>query len=500
MKKRESQGNETLQILAVTTGIEAPHSIISNLRSKLPKSSRLIEVGKRNTDADMSGLFRMKCRRGEFKKFLKSSEQSKSSFNLLSKDKLQERKIMALDHLQRRSEGFAWSHHNLRGITDSDHYYQLVLEYFSLFLKQEKINFVLFFQFPHLFYDTLIYQIAESEGIEKLILTHSIFPARFFSLRQIEDHGCLPQESTKLDESPLKIDSDARQDWDYMAGIKQYRGEAGKLCWVGIFSLLLYLILAERSNFRPKEIIKSIGRMARISSSLPKWRYPFRRYFHTSHFRYYEALIKFEDSQIDLNQKFIYFALQLQPELTTSTLGGIYSDQILAIERLSSIIPNDCLIYVKENPKQRGIMRGVSFFERLNQIPKVRFLPSYADTHKCTDMSVFVATITGTVGWEAVCRGKNVLVFGKPWYLSLPGVFRFVDGVTYEQLSQNTIDHKLLEKRAGQIFARTHLGVVAQDIELESASVEQLNKNAELVSDTILGLLQNRIDTSFSRT
>ena len=38
----------------------------------------------------------------------------------------------------------------------------------------------------------------------------------------------------------------------------------------------------------------------------------------------------------------------MQPEMTTASLGGKFSDQLLAIEQLAMIVPNECSIYVKE--------------------------------------------------------------------------------------------------------------------------------------------------------
>ena len=125
--------------------------------------------------------------------------------------------------------------------------------------------------------------------------------------------------------------------------------------------------------------------------------------------------------------------------MSTSTLGGNYSDQLLAIEHLSSILPDDSWIYVKENPKQTGAMRGPKFFDRLDRIPNLEFLPSYANTHDLIDNSDFVATVTGTVGWEAIRKGKNVLVFGMPWYRNLPGAIQFHQGITYGMI----LDYKI---------------------------------------------------------
>ena len=46
----------------------------------------------------------------------------------------------------------------------------------------------------------------------------------------------------------------------------------------------------------------------------------------------------------DKKRKYVYFPLHVQPEMTTDTLGGIYEDQLLALERLDRILPDDWCI------------------------------------------------------------------------------------------------------------------------------------------------------------
>ncbi|MEZ6093038.1 MAG: hypothetical protein R3C03_02200 [Pirellulaceae bacterium] len=138
--------------------------------------------------------------------------------------------------------------------------------------------------------------------------------------------------------------------------------------------------------------------------------------------RHRMELVKTISKNVDLERPFVYFPLHLQPELTTSALGDEYRDQVLAIERLSRWVPADTLIYLKENPKQTHRWREPPFYERIRTLKNVRLLPTETNTYQLIEKSHFIATITGTVGWEATSGGKPVVVFGRPWYLQLRGV------------------------------------------------------------------------------
>ncbi len=139
----------------------------------------------------------------------------------------------------------------------------------------------------------------------------------------------------------------------------------------------------------------------------------------------------------DFSKTFIYVPLSFQPERTSSPQGGVFVDQLLMLETLSASVPKDFLIYVKEHPAQ-WLHRGPDFFsyryrgyyEAIAKLKQVKLLPLNTDTYTLMNHSKAVATVTGTAGFEALFRGKPVLVFGYPWYQHAPGLFSVESVVT----------------------------------------------------------------------
>ena len=472
--------------------------ILKQVQSQLPDSSKLLVVGNKH-DIGLTNLVRMERRVGTIEKLLKSDKYSGSAFELTSSRKHKISLMTGLDHLERKSKDFVWRHHKLSSTSDSEHYYHTVVDLLANYLVEQEINLVLFFEIPHLFSDTLCYQIAKSKGIETLIISPSNFPDRFYSLRTIEDFGLIGEVVDSHSVAPYKINPDEVPEWTYMMEIKQYRGELGNLNWRGILMLIVHLLAVDPSKLlRIDLLFQIVNRMRKVSSALPKWRYPFKEYFAIRHLDYFESLLEFEDADIDLDCKFVYFPLHLQPEMTTSAIGNEYSDQLFAIEKLNRLLTDDYSIFVKENPKQGGQMRGPQFFRRLNRIGKVRLLPSYASTHELIEKSQFVATITGTVGWEAICKGKNVLVFGTPWYRDLTGVISFREDLTLEEISNYEINHESLEYQVGRLMSRTHAGNITPLKRRHSSGGYDLESNAELVANQIVQLIEHRTEATFA--
>jgi hypothetical protein len=132
----------------------------------------------------------------------------------------------------------------------------------------------------------------------------------------------------------------------------------------------------------------------------------------------------------DFNKSFIYFAAPYQPESTTCPNGGVYSNVLLALDVLASSIPEDWIIYYKENPAtfmgggKGALARNEQFYKRLNAYKNVEIISVDVDTYQLIDESKAVASITGTACWESVVRGVPAIFFGNCWYQGCKSLFR----------------------------------------------------------------------------
>ncbi len=309
----------------------------------------------------------------------------------------------------------------------------MYLRYFYADLKATKPDMLLFGNFPHFGVDYILYLCAIELNIEIRITFQTLFPNRFFSVSSFEEFDKL-DNSLSHSTNAIAVKQGFEKELFYMKKAKQKYG----LCYTKMLADFV------RKLFNRRQPLTFSGIMVKFSEC---------RIFT----KLYPRAIK---NDIDISAKYIYFPMQLQPELTTSALGGIYVDQLLALEQLSSILPDGWKIYVKENPKQTPRQRREFFFKRLKAIPNVEYLSSKINTHHLIEHSQLVSVVTGTAGWEAISGGKHVLVFGKAWYASLPGVYKYRDDIDIKKISSISINHSDLEVKLNKLLDNAYEGVV----------------------------------------
>ncbi len=299
-------------------------------------------------------------------------------------------------------------------------------------------------------------------GIKTLMCCPALFPDRFYFTYELEDFSTFDLNPVMTEPELISIPRRHEKDLFYMQNVKQY-------------------------DYPLKSLLRDI----RIQKGIAWFTYMQAR-------KYKRAIRRRTRHDIELSRPYIYFPLHYQPEMTTTGMGGMYVDQMLAIERIARIMPPDWYIYVKENPIQSFEFRGDWFFERMRAIPNLRMLPREMNTHLLTKHSKLVATITGTAGWEAVTGGKPVVIFGRAWYGGVDGVFRYREDLDLEQVARYEIDHGKMEKSVSHLVSKTGVGIV--DGHFLEISKDKNNFDPKQNVITVAQSFEKLLPTKISRT
>jgi hypothetical protein len=164
-------------------------------------------------------------------------------------------------------------------------------------------------------------------------------------------------------------------------------------------------------------------------------------------------------------ERFVFYPLHDQPEMTTSVLGPFFLNQIALVENIAKSLPVDHLLYVKEHMASIG-RRPLDYYRRLRAVKNLRLITPYWDSHDLIKRSSAVAVISGTAGWEALLYGKPVLTFGEVFYNAFDEVYRVASaGPSLPYVIRDAVcDHRpgpdLLVKYVASVLEGTYEGEV----------------------------------------
>ena len=305
--------------------------------------------------------------------------------------------------------------------------------FFLEIIQSHKIELVIFQNFPHESFDYVAYLLAKYHGINVIMTHQSRIDNRFWITDDLESFGqfdCLPDVS-----SYQEVEYKIPEYWfDVPAETKRP-------------SYGLWNVICDSLRTPMKLPVNLI------------------RHYHD---RTYQSALASLPVVSDYNRDYVFVPLHLQPELTTSALGGVhgrYSDQIQVLEQLRRRVPSDIMLIIKENPKQTFLDRGGLFFKRLRAIENVRIADGSLTSRELIANALGIATITGTAGWEAICLGKPCLVFGNAWFQSLPNATKFTDSFIFEEwLASGGADLDVINEQLALLLMKTGVGVVDPDL------------------------------------
>lgn len=305
--------------------------------------------------------------------------------------------------------------------------------FFLEIIQSHKIELIIFQNCPHESFDYVAYLLAKYHGIMVIMTHQSRIDNRFWITDDLESFG----------------------QFDYLPDISAYQEVE--------YKIPEYWFDVPAETKRP-----SYGLWNVVCDSLrAPMKFPVNliRYYHD---RNYQSALTSLPVVNDYGCDYLYIPLHLQPELTTSALGGFhgrYSDQIQVLEQLRRRVPRNIMFIIKENPKQTFLDRGGLFFKRLRAIENLRIADGSLTSRELIENALGVATITGTAGWEAICLGKPCLVFGNAWFQSLPNATKFTDSFIFEEwLSSGGADLEAINEQLALLLMKAGVGIVDPDL------------------------------------
>jgi hypothetical protein len=366
-------------------------------------------------------------------------------------DNLMKERYVILDMLYRKTD-WGTDRYNSASFHELSNRIWLYFEYAFNFIIKNRITLLLYWNLPHMGWNYIPFKVAEALDVKTLFLDQSKFTNKFFHYFDFYDHGTFKTSKILNHKTEYTIEKRVEKEWFYMKknyGIKKKYSIKKLLNPEKYGKRIAYAI--EKNDYL--RLFRELCSQERRAQAF------FRFYTERTYKREFKKACV-ED--VSLHRKYVYFPLHKQPERNPTIHGGPYLDQMLAVERLAELLPDDWFIYVKESPLQStGAYRDVLFFKRLKLIPNAVLIGKNVNTFDLIRHSQFVATIVGTVGWEAITGGKNALIFGwGTWYKTLPGVYEYHPDLDVHELADAKFDHHELEKKTAEIYNKCGTGLV----------------------------------------
>jgi len=271
-------------------------------------------------------------------------------------------------------------------------------------LARQQPDVVFFTSAPHNPISWIFGKVAELSGTTVLMLAFAPFFHRRWLVEGLDEQSpiaVLPKFSCVASQAAVEAIEKSRM--PYAIGIPGYSREALKGAWHWSREIK-YLVLTRPQN----AIIKA-------KQAVHKWML-YRQYCELSR-------------PVHFDKPYYIFFLHYQPEATSLPNGLDFCQQWLAISRLRMAMPDQITLVVKEHPGMfvRGMLRPSvrdrQFYEMIAALPNTVLVDINQNSFELIDHARCVATVTGTVGFQAISRGRPVIVFGAAPYRQFPSVF-----------------------------------------------------------------------------
>lgn len=337
------------------------------------------------------------------------------------------------------------------------HYLNLIKSWTAV-LDMYKVDLVISSVMPHRVYDYVLYLLCKKRGITFITMQYTLCPARIYATDNIYSIGdkFVADYQKYLDVIDLKKEDLPSDLMNAFVKVQKGYDEAKPYYMIKhdkksrrYNNLFLYLKDYVIRYFKKGKVIRKGGillsmrkrRGYSLESSLfgifGILRLEMKKKSYNKEMRRFYQSIATEPVEGD---KFVFFPLHYQPEATTSPTGDIYVNQKLCVETILKNTPDDWLVYVKEHPQQfqnqmlGHTTRQKEMYTDLIKLKRVRLISLDLNTFSVMKNAKAVATVIGTVGWEAIMHHIPVIMFGLFWYENMPGVLRITDSASANKI------------------------------------------------------------------
>jgi len=135
------------------------------------------------------------------------------------------------------------------------------------------------------------------------------------------------------------------------------------------------------------------------------------------------------DKKINFNNKYAFFFLQVEPEISSYTLTNSNFDSYSIIKSIAINLPADTLLYVKEHPAQtiQSRAKDLAFFKNIKSFSNVRVISSNLNSSQLIKNSEFIVSGSGSALFEGILLNKRCVYYGDHFYTNHKNLFKLKD-------------------------------------------------------------------------
>jgi hypothetical protein len=313
-------------------------------------------------------------------------------------------------------------------------FFRHLLRSWLYIIENYEIELVISPSIPHRVFDYTLYVATLIKKIKFISFKMTVWPGYLLPLSKIDKIPIFSKTDTQINTLVTNYFEKTKGDYNiaepyYMKAQKESQSNILVKTFFSFFKKGVFIKKSIRIFNNSHSYWKKKGKEIEDNKI-----YNFQRFFILEKGKVFKRkLKKIYDSNCTLpnySEKYIFVALHYQPEETSCPSGHIYVDQSLMVETLLKYTPNDVKLYIKEHSSQfHPLMEGetgryLGYYSQLLKHERVKLISTKINSFELIDNSIAIATLTGTVGLEALIRQKPVLVFGTAWYEHLSGIFR----------------------------------------------------------------------------